>query len=70
MKRGGHNRKITAATRKKILRTHLLDGAEAGSALAASHGLSPNYARKLASERGYRPLLIPAGSTRVRELAS
>ncbi len=54
-RRGGHNRKITSEQREEILRLFFAEGEPAAMALATSHGLSPLYARKLASERGMLP---------------
>lgn len=70
MNRGGHNRKITSEQREEILRVFLAHGDETASALAIQFGLHPNYARKLASERGYLPFRNRAGSLRQLERTS
>lgn len=61
---GGHNRKITTEQRDEILRLFLTEGIDRAQAVATKHGLGLNYVRKLASERGYRPSQIIAGTLR------
>lgn len=64
-----HNTKVSALQREEILLVHLTEGVEAGSAISRKYGLGPNYARKLASERGYKPVVIPTGTLRTGETA-
>jgi hypothetical protein len=64
MSRGGHNRRITTEQREEILRVFLTYGDTAASVIASHHGLSRDYARKLACDRGYRPIKVWAGTLR------
>lgn len=64
MNRGGHNRKITTEQREYIIHLFLMEGIEPAQHMATALGLGPNYVRKLASERGYRPSQIIAGTLR------
>jgi hypothetical protein len=62
--RGGAGRKITPQQREALLALYLAHGHDAAAAHAATLGVGPNYARKLASERNYRPLYVATGSLR------
>lgn len=68
--RGGHNRRITHDQREEILRVFLTEGDDAAAAMALHYRLSAKYGRKLACERGYRPIRFPAGSLRTAEISS
>lgn len=63
-RRGGANRKITPQDREALLALYLTHGQDAAAARAATLGVGPNYARKLASERSLRPRYVPTGSLR------
>lgn len=68
-KRGGHNRKVTPAQRDELLQTYAEQGQEAAAELSARYGVGPNYARRLASEQGYRPRYVSTGTLRTRNTA-
>ena len=62
--RGGHNRRISSDQREEILRVFLTEGDDAAAAMALRYRLNAKYGRKLACERGYAPLQVPAGTLR------
>lgn len=49
-------RRLSATERAEILRVYFDEGKDAADKLAASHGLSPWYAYKLANQSGRLPL--------------
>lgn len=61
---GGSNRKIDDAEREALLVIYRIEGQQAAAPRARQLGLSANYAKKLHSERGGRPLYVATGSRR------
>jgi hypothetical protein len=58
------NQKITSDDREALLALYLAQGQAAAAARAAELGVGPDYAKKLACERGHAPRYVKTGSLR------